>query len=194
MITTDEYGRTSVKGLTGELLEKLALTGGFKYRAIFVNAPDEAYPLGYNAWLVDWANRADLITTWFQDTVWRREQGKLDFAPQYGPFTRALHIYPPRACCVPSVHEQVLVVDRCVQVSPSRTASTSLATHLSSVPRSPTPGSTARTCSSCTPSLGVFGGQSLRCGAFMARLWPMLKALFPSPARGYHLNLGSFST
>jgi len=75
LIVTDSYNRTSLKGLTGELIASVALAGNFKYRAIFVKTPDDSYDNDYDIWMLDWLNRGDLVTTWFLDSPVRRAKG-----------------------------------------------------------------------------------------------------------------------
>lgn len=40
---TDENGRTSMRGLTANLVNRLAVVGGFEWRALLVNGPRGAY-------------------------------------------------------------------------------------------------------------------------------------------------------
>ena len=74
LILSDEHGHVYLGGMVGELLNHLAQSGGFMYRAIVVMPPDEEYE-NWTSWMQDWVNRADLVACWFYDTRDRRDKG-----------------------------------------------------------------------------------------------------------------------
>lgn len=100
VVRVDQYGQAWIQGMTGEIINEIAIAGGFRWRALFVAGPDEDYRNSsrswvggespVNNWLVDWANRADILTTWFDDSVDRRDAGKAR--------PRLLRVCPVHAC------------------------------------------------------------------------------------------------
>ena len=74
----DGLGPAHVGGMVGEILADVAIQGNFTYRAFVVRRPDGAgdtYGGSWQRYLVDWIHRADLLATWWLDTVERREIG-----------------------------------------------------------------------------------------------------------------------
>lgn len=75
VLVTDTRNVTRIQGFTGALINEIAIDSRFTWRAIFVKEPDEAYNHSWDNWILDWANRGDLLTTWFQDSDVRRDAG-----------------------------------------------------------------------------------------------------------------------
>lgn len=75
VLVTDTRNVTRIQGFTGSLINQIAIDSRFTWRAIFVKEPGEDYNHSWDKWMFDWANRGDLLTTWFQDSDVRRDAG-----------------------------------------------------------------------------------------------------------------------
>ena len=86
-----ENGIGRFGGLVGDAINALALKGGFRWNAIVVNSPGREYS-NWDAWALDWANRADLIAVWFVESHHRKAFG-LEFPHSFYDLTPHLLVH-----------------------------------------------------------------------------------------------------
>lgn len=74
--------------IVGDVLQRTAERGGFRFNAIVVKPPGAAYDGSWTRWMADWTNRADLVAAWMYETSKRLETG-IDFpCARPAPFER----------------------------------------------------------------------------------------------------------
>ena len=78
---------TTLGGFVGDVLESIALRGGFRINAFIIRQPDgsasDTYGGSYTKLLEDWAPRADMVANWWTDVPARRALGVHYLAPFY---------------------------------------------------------------------------------------------------------------
>lgn len=73
----DSLGLASFGGIVGDVMNEVALQGGFRWNALVVNPPQpgDLYDGSWDLWWQDWVNRCDLVAVWFFDKPSRRAAG-----------------------------------------------------------------------------------------------------------------------